>query len=106
MSDAPRPRVSAGRRANAAATDGARLTGPRREVLAAIKDCGPADAEVVAERMTARRAAESDHFGDAITASVSQLLWKLQALGWVQPIDGGFAITADGIAALLADSTG
>ena len=56
--------------------------------------------------MTARRAAESDHFGDAITASVSQLLWKLQALGWVQPVDSGFAITAEGNAALLADSTG
>jgi len=98
--------VSAGRRANAAATDGARLTGPRREVLAAINDGGPADAEVVAERMRARRAGGSDHFGDAIVASVSKILWKLQALGWVQPVDGGFAITAEGIAALLADSTG
>ena len=106
MSDTPRPRVSAGRRDNAATEGGARLTGPRREVLAALRDCGPADAEAVAERMRARRPTESALVGDALTESVSRILWKLQALGWVQPVDGGLGVTAEGEAALSDGSPG
>jgi ribosomal protein S19E (S16A) len=30
----------------------------------------------------------------------SKLLWKLEALGWVEPVDDGFAITDTGVEAL------
>jgi hypothetical protein len=101
------PRVTAGRRENAAtATAAMRLTGPRREVLAALEACGPADAEAVATCWRSRQAADAGHLPDSLPTMVSKLLWKLEALGWVEPVDQGFAITADGVAALSDDPTG
>ena len=49
----------------------------------------------------ARRPQDSAHLGD-LTPTVSRLLWKLEALSLVEPVDEGFAITVEGIAALHA----
>jgi hypothetical protein len=106
MSAAPLPRVTAGRRANAATgSDAQRLTGPRREVLAALEACGPADAEGVAECWRSRQKPNAANLGDSLPTMVSRLLWKLEALHWVEPVDDGFAITANGVAALRDDPT-
>ena len=100
------PRVTAGRRENAASEAVARgLTGPRREVLAALQACGPADAESVAECWRSRQPADAGALPDSLPDMASKLLWKLEALGWVAPVDEGFAITPDGVVALSGDST-
>lgn len=94
------PRVTAGRRANAATEDAAlRLTGPRREVLAALHACGPADADAVADCWRARND-DSAHLPASLPELASKLLWKLEALGWVEPVEDGFAITDAGVTAL------
>jgi hypothetical protein len=101
------PRVTAGRRENAASAAAAqRLTGPRREVLAALQACGPGDAAAVADCWRSRQAADAGHLPDGLPAMASKLLWKLEALGWVEPVEEGFAISADGVAALSGDPTG
>jgi len=107
VTDANHPRVTAGRRENAATEATAlRLTGPRREVLAALQACGPADAEAVADCWRSRQAANASHLPDSLPTMVSKLLWKLEALGWVEPVDDEFAITADGVATLSEHPTG
>lgn len=94
------PRVTTGRRANAATEAAAlRLTGPRREVLAALHACGPADAEAVADCWRSRNPG-SNHLPASLPEMASKLLWKLEALGWVEPVDDGFAITDTGVEAL------
>ena len=107
MTDPILPRVTAGRRENAATEAAAlRLTGPRREVLAALQACGPADAHAVADCWRSRQPADAGNLPDSLPDMASKLLWKLEALGWVEPAKDGFAITADGVAALSEDPTG
>lgn len=101
MTDPIHPRVTAGRRENAVTEAAApRLTGPRREVLAALQACGPADTDAVAACWRSRRPANTGNLPDGLPALASKLLWKLEALGWVEPVEEGFAITEPGIAAL------
>jgi hypothetical protein len=103
---AVRPRVTAGRRANAAtASAGMQLTGPRRAVLDALAACGPADAETVAACWRSRQDDDAGHLPEGLPALVSKLLWKLEALGWVEPADDGFTITAEGVGALADHPT-
>lgn len=98
------PRVTAGRRANAATEAVAlRLTGPRRDVLTALEACGPADAGAVAVCWRSLHGEDATYLADTLAATISKLLWKLEALGWVEPVDDGFAITAAGVAALAGD---
>ncbi len=106
MTDAILPRVTAGRRENAATEAAAqRLTGPRREVLAALQASGPADADAVAACWRSRQAANAGSLPDSLPAMASKLLWKLEALGWVEPAEEGFTITAKGVAVLSGDPT-
>lgn len=37
---------------------------------------------------------------DDLPALVSRLLWKLEALHWVEPVGGAYAITTAGVGAL------
>jgi len=107
MSTGPLPRVTAGRRENAATEEsGRRLTGPRREVLAALEACGPADAQAVAACWRSRQPTDAAYLSDGLPDMVSRLLWKLETLGWVEPVEEGFAITADGVTALAEEPTG
>ena len=100
MNEAARPRVSAGRRAKAAAEGGAHLTRPRRQVLDALMELGPSDADRIGALIRPRPLAGGAGYDDAVVASVSRILWKLQALGWVEPADGGFVVTTAGVEAL------
>jgi hypothetical protein len=100
MDSRPRPRVTAGRRENAAG-EGAtrRLTGPRRAVLSILEHSGPGGADDIAERWRALGSEQTTSLDD-LAALVSRLLWKLEALGWVEPTRDGYVITSTGVEAL------
>jgi hypothetical protein len=82
------------------------LTGPRRQVLGALETCGPAGPAGIARCWQARHPADARYVGGGLQAMVSHLLWKLEALDWVEPVDEGYAITPDGASALSTSSRG
>jgi hypothetical protein len=89
-----------------AASSARHLTGPRRQVLEALDACGPADTGGIADCWRSRRPNDTaTSLGDRLPGLISGLLWKLEALDWVEPIDDRYAITYDGAAAMSASGT-
>lgn len=76
------------------------LTGSRRQVLEAVDRCGPTDLAGLTGCWQDRYPDEIARLGDRVDHLATGLLWKLEALGWVQVEAGEYSATGAGRDAL------
>lgn len=75
------------------------LTGPRRRVLEIVTASPGSSLDEIVAAWVAAEPSLSTRRVAALPQMVSQILWRLENLGWVAPHESGFCITVAGKAA-------
>ena len=76
------------------------LAGARRQVLELVDRCGPTDVDGLTGCWEMTSPADAERLGSRLEHLTTGLLWKLEALGWVQVDSGEYSTTGAGRAAL------
>jgi len=77
------------------------LTGSRRRILEVLRDCGPrTDAEIAECWIDGD--GSTDRWGGRLPGLVARTTWKLEHLGWIDPVGDRWELTPVGSGALAA----